>query len=125
MKEEAISPAKRYSTIKYVFAIADTLTLIALLLVFQLAGLSSLLAGAISRLVTNYYLALAGYLCIVYAAYYAVDFPSNYYRSFMLEHQFHLTDQKMTDWLIDQIKSFIISLVIFIILEISQNPCNL
>ena len=116
MNDKAISPAKRYSTIKYVFGIADTFTLVILLLVFQFFGFSSLLAGALNRLAGNYYLALAGYLCVVYAVYYIMDLPSNFYRSFMLEHQFHLSDQKAGDWLRDQFKSFAISLIIFIIL---------
>jgi STE24 endopeptidase len=49
--------------------------------------------------------------------YYILLFPFNIYGSFILEHKFCLTKQKISDWFKDQLKagilSYIISLIIF------------
>jgi len=110
------SPAKRYSTVKYIFAIGQTVFLLAVAFVFQASGLSASWAGAAGRALSNYYLALAAYLLLSCTVYFLLDSPSNFVSSFTLEHQFNLSNQKIGDWVKDYLKSFAISLVILIIL---------
>lgn len=116
MEDEIILKAKRYSNIKYRLAIADTLYLLFLLILFQALGLSSALANSITKVIRYYYLSLAIYLLVIFAAYYILDFPFNLYRSFILEHKFNLCNQKIKDWLVEQFKEIVLSFTIFIIL---------
>lgn len=75
--------AKQYSQIKYSLAIIDVVYLVALLLLFQGPGLSQKLALNISEVVKPY-LILPAYILVISIAYYILDFPLNFYRSFIL-----------------------------------------
>lgn len=110
--------AKKYSSIKYALVIIETAYLSALLLVFLGLGFSKALRIAILEVTTNDYLVVALYLFIISAVYYVLNLPFNYYHSFLLEHKFSLSHQKIKDWLFDQVKSGIISyLIMFILLS--------
>ena len=123
-----ISRAKQYSGIKYRLAIFDIFYILALLLVFLGSGLSKNIASAIYKLAASNYFAIPLYLLVVSFIYYLLDLPLNYYRSFTLEHKFALTNQKISDWVTDQIKtgilSYIISLILFEVfyLTLKYNP---
>ncbi len=107
--------AKKYSTFKYTFAIIDIVYLLALLFLSLRLGLSNDLARIVSKSVINNYLTAPVYLLIVYIIYYILDFPLNFYSSFILEHKFSLSHQKISDWLGDQFKAGIISYLISLI----------
>jgi len=108
--------AKRYSSIKYTLAIIDTSYLLLLLFFFQGLGLSNILAQELSALLVKPYFVVPAYVLIGYIVYYILDFPLNFYESFILEHKFSLSKQKAKDWLNDQIKTGIISYIIFLVL---------
>lgn len=116
MEQDLNLKAKRYSNIKYRLAIVDTLFFLLVLILFQGLGLSFGLAKGISDIVSNYYLIIGIYLFIVFILYYILDFPLNLYRSFILEHKFNLSNQKIKDWLVDQFKGLAISFIILLIL---------
>jgi STE24 endopeptidase len=109
--------AKRYSAIKYSLAIIDTGYSLVLLWLFLGLGVSEALGQGISRLpLLGRHLQICAYLLIIYLAYFILSFPLNFYRFFILEHQFSLSRQKLGDWFFDQIKAgaifYIISLII-------------
>ena len=108
--------AKRYSTRKYSLAIIGIIYLLLLLFLFQGLGLSKLLACRLSKTVTNNFFVTPLYIAIVYLAYYILNFPLNFYQAFILEHKFSLSNQKIGDWLKDQIKAGVISYLIALIL---------
>ena len=114
MNEE--TRAKRYSTIKYSLSIIETLYLLVLLVIFLSCGLSSVLADRISRVSTNNYLLVPVYLLVISLGYYLLNFPFNFYHSYLLERKFSLTNQKIKDWFKDQVKACIISYIIAIIM---------
>ena len=116
MDSELNLKAKRYSNANYILAIVDTLYLILVLILFQGLGLSLALARAVNNLSGQYYLAILLYLLVIFIFYYILDFPLRLYRSFILEHKFNLSHQKIKDWLVDQAKGMTISFFIFIIL---------
>jgi STE24 endopeptidase len=107
---------KQYSAIKYRLTIIDIVYLVALLLIFLSAGLSKSLAQLVYKVTANSYSIIALYLFAVSFIYYVLDFPLNFYRSFVLEHKFSLTTQKISDWFLDQIKAGSISYIISVIL---------
>lgn len=109
--------AKKYYSLKYALTFAELAYLIALLLIFQASGLSTMLVNVISLLSPKDYLTLPLYLAAAYFAYYILNFPLNIYHSFILERSFCLSNQRFASWLKDQVKSaaifYIISLILF------------
>jgi STE24 endopeptidase len=104
--------AGKYSAIKYTLVITETVYLILLLFIFQATGWSKILAR-------NLGLGLAFYVLIIFLAYYILNFPLNFYHSFILEHQFSLSRQNAQEWFKDQLKSGIISYILsLIVLEV-------
>lgn len=115
-RQNSSSQAKRYSNIKYSLAIIDTIYLLLLLSLFQGLGLSKVLASGLAKSVMHNYLVIPAYILIFSLAYYLLNFPLNFYQSFALEHRFRLSNQKIKDWLLDQVKAGIISYLITLIL---------
>jgi len=115
-KVSLLDKAKKYSTIKYTLAIIDCLYMISLLLLFQGLGLSRILTNILYKSISVNYLVIPAYLLAVYILYYFLNFPLNFYHSFILEHKFCLSNQKIQDWLKDQIKAGVISYIIVLIL---------
>src|SRR4030042_3823951 len=112
----ASSRAKKYSSIKYTLSILDTIYELLLLWVFLGTGLSRGLAELIVKFTDNSLIIVPVYVLIISCAYYCLSFPENFYRSYVLEHKFSLSTQKISDWLLDQVKAGAISYVISIIL---------
>jgi STE24 endopeptidase len=108
--------AKSYSSLKYILTIIDTLYLLILLSIFLASGLSGILARGLLKFSAKNYLAIPLYLLIISLGYYILDFPLNFYHSYVLEHRFSLSRQKVEDWLRDQIKAAGISYIIALIL---------
>lgn len=115
-REDLFRRAKRYSTLKYSCAILDTAYLLALLLIFTASGVSSILAEYILAFAPARYPAAALYLLIVSLSYYVLAFPLNFYSSYVLEHNFSLSRQTITDWIKDQAKGGAIYYIISLIL---------
>jgi STE24 endopeptidase len=108
--------AKQYYSAKYTLSLIETAYIITLLVLFQALGLSKILVSVISGISAKDYLVFPLYLVAVYIAYYTLNFPLNFYHSFVLEHTFCLSNQKIGDWLKDQLKSAIIFYLIALIL---------
>lgn len=111
-----MNSAKKYSSIKYTLVIIETAYLLVLLLMFIGSGFSKALKTAVLEFATSSYIAIALYLFIISAVYYFLNFPFNFYHSFLLEHKFSLSNQKIKDWLFDQLKSGIISYFVMLIM---------
>jgi len=108
--------AKKYSSWKYSLAILETTYLLAILLIFTGLGISRILSQRLLNLTTNYYIIVPLYLFIISVVYYFLSLPLNFYSSYILEHRFCLSQQKIQDWAKDQIKGGIIYYIITIIL---------
>ncbi len=111
-KESLLARAARYATVRYILAIVDMAYLVALLVIFLALGASLKLSAAISRLSPNSIIVFLLYLAALLAGYSLLEFPLNFYRSFVLEHKFALSRQKIKDWFLDQLKSGVISYII-------------
>ena len=114
-KDNLQNKVKKYSTLKYALAIIDIIYLLILLFFFQGLGLSQTLAKGLAGSLNNYII-IPIYIFIVYIAYYFLNFPLNFYQSFILERKFCLSNQKVMDWFKDEVKAWIISYVIALIL---------
>ncbi|MFH0935673.1 MAG: M48 family metallopeptidase [Candidatus Omnitrophota bacterium] len=107
--------AKRYSCIKYSLSILETAYLVVLLFIFVGSGLSQSLSEQLSRLTGNHYLIAASYLLVITLTYQLLSLPLDFYSSYALEHKFCLSNQGIGDWLLDQLKSGLISYLIGLI----------
>lgn len=116
MPDNLRDKAKRYSNFKYCLAIIEIFYTLMLLFIFQAAGFSTYLARWLEKTFLNNFLVLSGYIFLFYLIYYILNFPLNFYQSFILERKFCLSSQKAKDWFIDQIKSGIISYIVLLIL---------
>src|SRR3990167_5958922 len=108
--------AKRYSVLKYSLALVDTAYLIIFLFVFAGLGFSRNLSDLLKVVLPNRLFLLPSYILIASVVYYILSFPITFYRSYRLEHKFSLSNQKISDWFLDQLKSGIISYLISFIL---------
>jgi len=108
--------ARRYSSIKYSLSVAEWCYALALLAVFLFSGLSALLVKAAYSISSSGWLAMPVYLLLVFFLYYILNFPLNFYRTLLLEHQFKLSRQSMKDWFLDQLKAGVISYFISVVI---------
>lgn len=111
-----VARAKAYSAIKYTFAISDIFFLLFVAIIFTATGLSRALSDWLIKTKVTGLLTVPAYFFLISAGYYLLDLPSNYYRSFYLEHKFSLSNQKISDWISDQIKTGVLSYIIGLIL---------
>jgi Zn-dependent protease with chaperone function len=110
---QADSPeARRYNRIHRWLGIADFVfgfgLLILLLLTGWTGGLRDLAYRGASQ---NYTLAVALYVLMLLAIGKLLGLGLDYY-AFRLEHNFHLSNQRLRSWLWDQIKGFLVSAVL-------------
>ncbi|MCM8789811.1 MAG: M48 family metallopeptidase [Candidatus Omnitrophica bacterium] len=111
--------AKRYSSTKYALSIVETVYLFCLLLIFLNTGLSKTTASWISRNIPARNLFIPSYLFVISFVYYLFELPLNFYRSYILEHKFSLSTQKITSWFKDQIKAWTLLFIIALILVLA------
>jgi len=108
--------ARRYSSLKYALSIADFFYILFLLLVFLGSGFSKILVDRLFNFIPYSFLILPVYLFVISFTYYFLDLPLNFYRSYVLEHQFCLSNQNIRDWCADQMKAGLLSYIIGMIL---------
>ena len=114
LSPSADSPdARRYNRIHRRLSMADAGLGLGLMLVLLLTGWSPSLRDLAFRLARgqNYLLALFLYLLLLTLLSKALGLGIDLY-SFRLEHQYHLSNQHWRGWIWDQLKSFLVSLVI-------------
>ncbi|MDD5432369.1 MAG: M48 family metallopeptidase [Candidatus Omnitrophica bacterium] len=116
VKEDTLGKAKEYSSLKYALVIIDTIYLLVLLFVFVGLGFSKNLALFVLSLSANNYFVIPAYLFLLSVIYLFFSFPLNFYGSYYVEHKFNLSNQKLSNWFIDQLKSFILSYIIGLVL---------
>ncbi|MFH0828186.1 MAG: M48 family metallopeptidase [Candidatus Omnitrophota bacterium] len=108
--------SREYSTIKYSLSIIEVIYVLLLLAVFLAGGFSVFLVKNLKLLLTGNFSTLAAYLIIIYAVYYILSFPLDFYHGFILDHQFKLSRQSLKGWFLDQLKAGIIFYIISLIL---------
>ena len=118
---------RRYSAERYFLAITDIAYLAVLLFAFVRSGLSVSLAVFLQALdlapkflssvyPSGDFFLMPLYVLSISVGYYMLSFPLNFYRSYILERKFSLSKQKLSDWLMDQVKSAFIGFIISLIL---------
>lgn len=108
--------AKSYSRQKYALSIIDIIYSIALILIFLGSGLSLSLEVFLKSSGLPKYLLSPVFFLAISLLYYLLNLPFNFYSSFILEHRFNLTKQKIGAWQLDQLKGAVLAYTISLIL---------
>lgn len=108
--------AKRYVRIKYCFMLINMAYLFVLIFFSLFSGLSNLIAQQTESLIKPSLFCFPVYLFLIFLFYNLFELPLNFYSSFKLEHKFNLTNQKLKDWCLDQLKTQIITYIITLLL---------
>lgn len=122
--------AKRYSCLKYTLVIVETAYLIFLLFLCLSSNFSAILRERLFNLTGANLFFIPAYLALLFFGYSLLNFPLNFYHSYILEHKFSLSRQNIRHWLTDQLKGGIIAYIIALILAgafyyiLRHNPQN-
>src|SRR5262244_3578105 len=104
--------ARHYSRIKRWLGVADFLLGLAFLAVLLATGWSGSLRDLSYHATNqNYSLAVLLYVVMLMALGRLVGFGLDWY-SFRVEHQFHLSNQRLRSWLWDETKSFLVGVIL-------------
>ncbi len=108
--------ARKYARIKYRLALIDIFYTLFLLILLQISGLGLRLKHALTLVSNNQFVLVALYSVTIFLLYSALSFLPDFYRSFVVERRFNLSNQKFHSWFLDYIKANALSLAVFIIL---------
>jgi len=112
---EHTNKVKRYAAIKNRLALAEPFYVLLFLAVLQASGVSRNLKLFSFSISSNFYGAVIIYATLFSLIYYAVMFCLNLYRGFIIEHNFGLSNQTLSDWLKDEAKKCVLSFFIFVL----------
>lgn len=107
--------SKRYSLQKHILAVVGIITGIIYLSSMLLFG-SNILKHTILSVTSSQYLLIALYILFFTVIIEIITIPLNFYGSFVLEHIYKLSNQKISGWVKDELKKFLISLSLIIIM---------
>lgn len=104
---------KKYSAVKAYFFAGDVVLTVAILSIFQIF-LSKSFSEFAFRLNPNFYAACFIYSALFLLLLYVVSLPVKFADTFLVEHYFKLSNQSFLTWVKDEIKSLILSFILFL-----------
>ncbi|MEF8836569.1 MAG: M48 family metallopeptidase [Candidatus Bipolaricaulota bacterium] len=110
---EAYEKAQDYEFDSLIINIGSTIASLLVLVLFLLFG-SKPLYGFLSGSLGNVWAVRAIYIVIFAVGFFLLDLPTSWL-SFRLEHKYELSNQNTKSWLIDQLKSLLISLALALV----------
>ncbi len=111
--------AKEYARIRRRYMLLDLLLGTTLLLAWLLLGWSALLRDWIFGWTQIPWIAVLVYGGLFGGAFTILDLPLSYYTGYVLPHRYQQSNQSLKNWIVDQIKNFVVSAVLGgILLEI-------
>ena len=115
-KNKSTVLSKRYSLQKHILTISGLIVALLYLLFMGLFG-SKILKNLISFVTVNEYLLISLYVFVFIIIVDLLTIPLSFYGGFVLEHMYGLSNQKISGWIKDELKKFLISLplVIFMV----------
>lgn len=113
--EDAQSKAKEYSDIKNRVFFFNLLLSIFLLIFLQLSGISAWLKLISTNYAGNFFVINVIYATLFGLIFYVAGIPLSFYKGYVIEHRFGLSNQNLVSWLKDLIKKALISYIIFVL----------
>ena len=113
-KKQSAESSKKYSLQKHILAVNNVIIALIYLVFMCLFG-SNILKDFILLITANQYLLIALYILVFVVIIDTITIPLSFYGGFVLEHIFKLSNQKFLGWIKDELKKFLLSLVLLII----------
>jgi STE24 endopeptidase len=111
--------AKQYARIHRRLMLVDLVLGGVYLLAWLFLGWSQGLKDYLIGITMNDWLLVAGYGFIFAAGYFLIDLPLSYYSGFVLPHQYDLSTQSFSGWVLDQVKGILVGGILgFLVLEV-------
>lgn len=103
--------ARKYNKIKRILSIIGIVINFVFLLILLLTKLTHLFRDISSSITQYEWLIIIIYLLIISIISEIISLPLSFYGGYIIEHKFKLSNQKIKEWIIDQIKEFAISII--------------
>jgi STE24 endopeptidase len=113
-KKERLDKAIKYQKAKNIYYFVDQGYSLILLVLFLFLGISAYLRSQIEKVTRKRFWVVAFYTLLFLIIAFIVGFPSSYY-GFSLEHRYELSNQTFFQWLGEQIKGLLVTIVIALI----------
>ncbi|MFH1753764.1 MAG: hypothetical protein ABH875_06235, partial [Candidatus Omnitrophota bacterium] len=107
--------AKEYNRLRNRLALLEPAIIFIAFSVIQASGASAYIKEISYKAFSSIYLSTALYALIFGVLFYIATFYLGFYRSYILEHRFGLSNQDLAHWIKDEAKRSAISLVFFMI----------
>ena len=104
--------AKKYSRIKQIISVIETIIFFAIILVLLFTGLSKELEKIVFSYSSNSYIALLIFLGIIGIFESIVTFPLSFYSGYILEHKYKLSNQTLFSHFKEKFKGLLVGAVI-------------
>ncbi len=104
--------SKKYNKIKITVKIISLILNFLLLIVIVFTSLSRIIEQQIYSYTSNDYVAFIIFLIIIGFISLLLSLPLDFYSSYLVEHRFNLSNQKFSDWIIENLKELIVSSII-------------
>lgn len=118
LDEQRLRTARRYDRIHNWLFLVDVILVLVVLgaLIYRgERGVSYALLRLIQRTVgTNVWITTASYLAVLVSGYVLAFLPYSWFKAFYLEHHFQLSTQRWYEWLWDEVKSWLLMVIIFV-----------
>ncbi|MCE1254225.1 MAG: M48 family metallopeptidase [Anaerolineae bacterium] len=103
--------AKVYAHISRRLMVFDLLIGLLYISLWLVTGWSLALRGTLGALTDNEWLLVAGYALVFGGIFYVINLPLSYFEGFVLPHRFDQSNQSIKDWLVDQGKELLLTVV--------------
>ncbi len=111
--------AKQYARLHRRLMVVDLVLGGLYLLAWLFLGWSQALKDYLVGFTTNDWLLVAGFGFIFAAGYFLIDLPLSYYSGYVLPHQYELSTQSFSRWVVDQVKGILVGGILgFLVLEV-------
>ncbi|MFN4112200.1 MAG: M48 family peptidase, partial [Ignavibacteria bacterium] len=104
--------SKQYNRIKITLQIINQVISFLILIVLAFTPLARLIEEKIYTYISNDYVAFMIFLLIIGLIEIIFSVPLDFYSTYIVEHRFNLSNQKVMDWLAEKIKSYFVSTLI-------------
>jgi STE24 endopeptidase len=104
--------SKKYNNTKLFISISKAVATFIILFLFVASGLSRSLEAYVFTFTDSSYIAFLLFMFITFTAMGILFFPVNFYSQYILEHKYNLSNQTFFNWLFENLKGLLVSLVI-------------
>ncbi len=111
LDKEAQKKAKRYEKEKRLFGFADLLLSLSIFVVFYSSGLSERLAHLDTGV--SFVGTFLVYVIVFYGSIAVLGLPLAFFSGFVHEHKWHFSNHTVKSWLWEQVKSFLVGVMLF------------